>query len=71
MVREDDGPKAYGAGILSGCQELEYSCTDVPKREEFDIEIAMATSFPQTGLQPLYFVASSIADMGERLMCVS
>ena len=68
MVQEEDGPKAYGAGLLSGCEELQYYCTDAPIRKDFDIDSALTTSFPITGLQPLYLVASSIADMKNKLM---
>lgn len=68
MVDEDGAPKAYGAGLLSGCQELKYCITDTPKRHDLDIEKAMATTYPETGLQPLYFVSRSMEDMRRKLL---
>ena len=67
MVDEDGHPKAYGAGILSGSEELQYCVTDAPKRCEFDLEKVVVTSYPTTGLQPLYYVAKSIEDMKAKL----
>ena len=67
MVDEDGQPKAYGAGILSSSEELEYCVTDAPKRCELDPEKVVVTSYPMTSLQPLYYVAKSIADMKAKL----
>ena len=72
MVEDEEGrPKAYGAGLLSGCKELQYCVTDTPKHHELVIETAIATSYPETGLQPHYFVAKTLEDMRAKLMCVS
>lgn len=68
MVEEEDGPKAYGAGLLSGCKELQYCISDAPKRQDLVIETAIATRYPETGFQPLYFVAKSLKDMRKKLM---
>lgn len=68
MVEESGQPKAYGAGLLSGCQELQYCVTDTPKRCQLDLDQAILTSYPETGLQPLYFVASSMEDMRSKLL---
>ena len=68
MLYEEGKPKAYGAGLLSGCQELQYCVTDAPKRCSLELEQAIATGYPETGLQPLYFVASSMEDMRTKLM---
>jgi phenylalanine-4-hydroxylase len=68
MVYENGSPKAYGAGLLSGCQELEYCVSDVPLRKQFDCSEAVVSSYPENGLQPLYFVADSISDVKNKIM---
>ena len=68
MVEENGSAKAYGAGLLSSCQELQHCVSDTPERHAFEIEKAIATTHPETGLQPLYFVAESIEDMRNKLM---
>lgn len=65
---EEGKAKAYGAGLLSGCEELQYCITDTPTRQELEIEKAIATTYPETGLQPLYFVAKSMEDMRSKLL---
>ena len=69
VCREEDGRlKAYGAGLLSGCQELQYCVTDKPEHREFDIAAALVTTYPETGLQPLYFVVESLDSMKNKMM---
>lgn len=68
MVDEGGIPKAYGAGILSAPQELNQCITDVPQHKDLDIETAIATSYPETGIQPIYFVAKSMESMTRQLM---
>lgn len=70
MVKEDGFPKAYGAGLLSSCKELQYCITDAPEHQDLVIEKAIVTSYPETGLQPLYFVAETLNDMRKKLMYV-
>ena len=69
MVKGEDGQaRACGAGLLSGSEELQYCITDTPTKLPLDIEEAMKTTFPLTGLQPLYFVANSMQDMRNKLV---
>lgn len=68
MVDEGGIPKAYGAGILSASRELNQCITDVPQHKDLDIETAIATSYPETGIQPIYFVAKSMESMTRQLM---
>ena len=63
LVNEGGIPKAYGAGLLSGNEELQYCGTERPERNVFEIEECLVTRYPETGLQPLYFVADSLEDM--------
>ena len=68
LVDEGGTAKAYGAGILSAHKELKRFITDSPIREELDIEKAIATAHPDTGVQPHYFVAKSMEDMRNKLL---
>jgi len=69
MVKGEDGKaRACGAGLLSGSEELEYCITDTPTKLSLDIEEAVKTPYPLTGLQPLYFVSESMEDMRNKLM---
>lgn len=69
VCREEGGKlRAYGAGLLSGCQELQYCVTDKPEHRDFDISAALVTKYPESGLQPLYFVVESLDDMKDRMM---
>lgn len=69
MVKGEDGkPRAFGAGLLSGSEELKYCITDAPTRLPLDIEVTVETPYPLTGLQPLYFVAESMKDMRNKLV---
>ena len=65
---EGDKLRAYGAGLLSGCQELQYCITSKPEHRDFDINAAIVTKYPERGLQPLYFVVESLDDMKNKMM---
>ena len=68
MVKGEDGkPRAYGAGLLSGAEELQYCTSATPTRLPLDIKKVVETPYPTEGLQPLYFVAESINDMSKKL----
>ncbi|XP_064389915.1 phenylalanine-4-hydroxylase-like isoform X2 [Halichondria panicea] len=71
LVNEGGSPKAYGAGLLSGNEELQYCITDCPERRLLDIGEIIVTKYPETGLQPLYFVASSLEDMRDQMSAFS
>ncbi|KAL5481807.1 hypothetical protein EMCRGX_G022051 [Ephydatia muelleri] len=67
LCMENGQPKAYGAGLLSSCEELTFCVSDQAKYEEFDCTRAVLQSYPTSGLQPLYFVAKSFDDMTQKL----
>ncbi len=71
LVNEGGSPKAYGAGLLSGNEELQYCITDCPERRLLDIGEIIVTKYPETGLQPLYFVASSLEDMRDQMRYIN
>jgi phenylalanine-4-hydroxylase len=69
VCREEGGElRVYGAGLLSGSQELQYCITDQPEHRDFDINAAIVTKYPESGLQPLYFVTESLDDMKNKMM---
>ena len=69
MCKEENGElKAYGAGLLSGNEELQYCVTGTPEHMDFDLDAAMVTKYPETGLQPLYFVVESLDVMKNKMM---
>ena len=62
MVKEPEGIKAYGAGILGGVGELEYSITNKPKFLPLDLnEITQHhyNNIVVNDMQPYYFVAEN------------
>ena len=67
LVSEGGSPKAYGAGLLSGNEELQYCVTDRPERKPLNIEESIVTKYPETGLQPLYFIANSLEEMRDQM----
>jgi phenylalanine-4-hydroxylase len=64
--------KAYGAGLLSSFGELEYAATagagpdpaahGTPEYRPWDPRAAATQPYPITKYQPVYYVASSLAD---------
>ena len=67
IVQEDDGPKAYGAGLLSSIGELQYCVSDTPEVRPFSVEDASQQEYPITEYQPVYFLAQSFRSMTEDL----
>eukprot|EP00565_Helicotheca_tamesis_P004005 CAMPEP_0185730430 /NCGR_PEP_ID=MMETSP1171-20130828/9803_1 /TAXON_ID=374046 /ORGANISM="Helicotheca tamensis, Strain CCMP826" /LENGTH=437 /DNA_ID=CAMNT_0028399471 /DNA_START=442 /DNA_END=1755 /DNA_ORIENTATION=+ len=76
ICRENDGIKAYGAGLLSSFGELEYSCADdhpsqegydAPEIKPWDPAAAAAQEFPITTYQPVYFLAESLQDAKQKM----
>ncbi len=67
MVDEGGSPKAYGAGILSANEELKNCVSDRPERRHLDIKDSLETKYPETGIQPLYFVAKSLEAMRDQM----
>jgi phenylalanine-4-hydroxylase len=57
LIRTDDGPKIYGAGIISSARETLYAIeSDVPARLPFDAKRVMRTAYEIDKLQRSYFV---------------
>lgn len=60
LIRQRNGLRAYGAGILSSPGELQYAIeSDEPKRLPLDIERVMRTRYKIDAFQQTYFVIES------------
>ncbi|GLT20067.1 phenylalanine 4-monooxygenase [Vibrio zhanjiangensis] len=61
LVREGQGFKIYGGGILSSPGETLYALDDErPVREEFDIQTVLRTPYRIDIMQPAYFFLNDI-----------
>ncbi len=64
LIREPDGIKAYGAGMLSSFAETAFSVDDAsPNRIGFDLERVMRTAYRIDDFQQTYFVLESFGDL--------
>jgi phenylalanine-4-hydroxylase len=64
LVRTVNGPRAYGAGLLSSGGELAYSVEDPrPRRLPFDLERIMLTPYQIDRYQDCYFVIDSFEQL--------
>lgn len=71
LLQEDDGVRAYGAGILSSPQELAWCVGDGPVRVPFETQRAMRQDYRIDAPQGLYFVAQSLGQVREALETVN
>ncbi len=68
LIREQDGIKAYGAGMLSSCAETAFSVDDPsPNRIGFDLARIMRTAYRIDDFQQSYFVLESFAQLFQAL----
>lgn len=64
LIREADGIKAYGAGMLSSFAETAFSVADPsPNRLGFDLARVMRTAYRIDDFQQTYFVLESFGDL--------
>jgi len=64
LIRQTDGLRAYGAGILSSSGELRHSVTDPrPQRIALDLLRCMRTRYKIDDYQATYFVIESFAQL--------
>ncbi|MEO6152418.1 MAG: phenylalanine 4-monooxygenase [Croceibacterium sp.] len=64
LMREDNGLKIYGAGILSGPREAVFALeAQSPNRIMLNVDRVMRTDYVIDDLQPTYFVIESFADL--------
>ena len=64
LIEEDDGIRAYGAGILSGPTEAVFAVeAQSPNRIMLNVDRVMRTDYVISDLQPTYFVIESFEDL--------
>lgn len=64
LIREADGIRAYGAGILSSAAETVHSTTSpAPRRLRFDPARVLRSDYEIDKLQPTYFVIEDYAEL--------
>jgi phenylalanine-4-hydroxylase len=67
LIRQPDGLRAYGAGILSSPGELQYAVeSPEPQRLPLDIERVMRTRYKIDTYQQTYFVIDSFQELFEK-----
>lgn len=64
---EQNGLKAYGAGVISSHGELLNFQSDVSIKKPFDAKEIMATDFRSDIVQPIYYVIDSMDQLNESL----
>jgi len=64
LIEEEEGIRAYGAGILSGPTEAVFAVeAESPNRIMLNVDRAMRTDYVISDLQPTYFVIESFEDL--------
>lgn len=67
LIRQRDGLRAYGAGILSSPGELRYAVeSPQPQRLPLDVERVMRTRYKIDSYQQTYFVIGSFQELFEQ-----
>ncbi|MEO7547983.1 MAG: phenylalanine 4-monooxygenase [Ramlibacter sp.] len=67
LIRQKDGLRAYGAGILSSPGELRYAVeSPEPQRLPLDIERVMRTRYKIDSFQQTYFVIDSFQELFDK-----
>jgi phenylalanine-4-hydroxylase len=64
LMQTQDGPKIYGAGVVSSATESVFSLeSNSPNRLAFDLQRVMRTSYRIDDFQQTYFVIESFKDL--------
>jgi phenylalanine-4-hydroxylase len=67
LIRQKDGLRAYGAGILSSPGELQHAIeSNEPQRLPLDIERVMRTSYKIDSYQQTYFVIDRFQELFDK-----
>jgi phenylalanine-4-hydroxylase len=67
LCRQSDGLRAYGAGLLSSCAELQHALSDQAKKLPFVPENVCKTTCLITTYQDQYFVSGSFLEAKEKM----
>jgi phenylalanine-4-hydroxylase len=67
LIRQKDGMRAYGAGILSSPGELQHAVeSSEPQRLSLDVERVMRTRYRIDSFQQTYFVIESFQELFDK-----
>ncbi len=67
LIREGGHLKAFGAGIISSPEELEWAVSGKPEVLPFDLLTVLRTPYRIDILQPVYFKMNSFAELADAL----
>ena len=68
LIKEGNGLKVYGAGILSSSGETQYSIdSDIPQRMPYDVKKIFQTPYIKDKFQEQYFVIDSYEQLYKSL----
>lgn len=67
LCQEDNGIKAYGAGLLSAFGELKHSLSGIPQLKDFEPFSTSLQEYQDEDYQPLYFIAKSFDDVKHKV----
>ena len=67
LIREAEGLRIYGAGILSSAGETLFSLSEKPKRFEYNVEQILNTPYRKDTFQDRYFIIDSYEQLYESL----
>ncbi|MCC2545291.1 phenylalanine 4-monooxygenase [Hymenobacter sp. BT175] len=65
LLRQPDGLRIYGAGLLSSHGEVRFSLSDEPTKEPFSLDAVLATPFEKDKFQTHYFVLDDLSQLGQ------
>ena len=63
LIREKEGKRIYGAGILSSAGETKYSLSTVPLHFEYNVDQILNTSYRKDVFQDRYFIIDSYQEL--------
>ncbi|MFD2787999.1 phenylalanine 4-monooxygenase [Hymenobacter rubripertinctus] len=63
LLRQPDGLRIYGAGLLSSHGEVRFSLSEEPTRLPFSLEGVLSTPFEKDKFQDLYFELSDMQQL--------
>nr|WP_152425084.1 phenylalanine 4-monooxygenase [Nafulsella turpanensis] len=67
LIREAEGLRIYGAGILSSAGETVFCLSDKPKRFEYNVEQILNTPYRKDTFQDRYFIIESYEQLYQSL----
>ncbi len=67
LIREAEGLRIYGAGILSSNGETRFSLSDAPPKYEFSVNHTLETPYRKDEFQQEYFVIESYEQLYESI----